>query len=597
MAVRRSAPAPMPNSFVASAMRLPQQGTSRPQIMQSWMEEAWYYYDTVPELRFVSNWVGSVMSRAILKVAVEEEDGVLRIEEDGPAADAMDSYFGSAEGRSSMLNGTGINLTVTGETYHVMIAETEQWYVLASGRVTRTGGGSSPLSKQKIYADYGDGKRLLTEDDLITRIWVPHPRDPLAADSPVRSNRGTLRELQRLNEHISAQLDSRLAGAGVMFMPSEIQFPVPEGMDPQATQADAFMQVLGETMMTPIKDRSSAAAVVPLIVTAPGEVLDKVKHVTFWTPLEDAVTGMRENAIKHLALGLDTPPEVLMGVSDANHWNAWLVDEAAVKSHLEPRLQVVASAITTSYLRPAIEGQVADAWRYHVIADTSSLRLRPDLTTQAIDLWDRGELSGAALRRETGFEPADAPTDEDVVQWLLKKVATGSTSPEQTIAALNRLGADLNLGLTDTTNKPAPDDLRIGTRPGTTTRAPQIEKALDRVEKIRRGEEKASAVVAACDALVYRALERAGNKLCDAKAKANGLGTVIPHERYLHASGPPDALLDGAWTTCAQVLDEVCEDPASVTTALDMYVRGLLTGQTPHTREAMRVALSAGGVL
>ena len=584
MAVRRKATPPVPTGFVASAVRLPGASAHGTRTHQAWMDEAWAFYDAVPELRYVANWVGNLMSRARLRVAVAEE-GALRVLTDGPAVEALDAYYGNPEGRSAMLQSSGVNLTVTGETYHVWTADDERWHVLASGRVTS--------DKNKVYADFGDGRRILTKDDLCVRVWVPHPRDPVNADSPVRSNRGTLREIQRLNEHISAQLESRLAGAGVLLMPSEMQFSAPEGSDPSDSQADHFMRVLADAMMTPIQDRGSAAAVVPIVVTAPGDVLDKVQHINFWSPLDEAVIGMRDNAVKHLALGLDTPPEVLTGMGNTNHWNAWLVDEAAIKSHLEPRLQVVTAAITSAYLRPAITGQVPDPSQFHVVADTSAIRLRPDLSRQAVDLYDRGELSGEALRRETGFTPVDAPEAAEAVRWLLKKVATGASSPEQSIAALRRLGADLGLlSISDSeADMQEPNDAtRTDTAPSRVRREPDIERA----ERRAQGQ---SALLAACDTLTLRALERAGNRLCDAKARANGLGQVPAHRRHLTATGNPDVLLEGAWSFCDDVLSPLTADVAKVTTVLDMYTRGLLVQHAEHSREGLHSALSAAGVL
>lgn len=580
MAVRKQRPVPpAPTGFVASAVRLPQVNKTMPRSTQAWMEEAWGFYDTVPELRYVANWVGNLMSRAELRVA-EEVDGELRVLTDGPAVEALDAYYGNFEGRAQMLQQTGVNLTITGEAYHLWMGGDDQWSVLSSGRVVQ--------DSRNVTVDTGNGRVPLQGSDLCIRVWVPHPRDPVAADSPVRSNRGTLREIQRLNEHISAQLESRLAGAGILLMPSEMQFSAPEGSDPQDSQADHFMRVLADAMMTPIQDRGSAAAVVPIVVTAPGDVLRNVQHINFWSPLDNAVIGMRDNAIKHLALGLDTPPEVLTGIADTNHWNAWLVDEAAIKSHLEPRLQVVTAAITAAYLRPALTGNVPDPDMFHVVADTSAIRLRPDLSTQAIDLYDRGELSGEALRRETGFELMDAPDDQEKIAWLLKKVATGSTSPEQSIAALRRLGADLGIvEITDQTNTEPPDHMRTDTEPDRVRREPDIDRAINRRDN--------AALYAACDALVLRALERAGNKLCDTKARQRGLHKVPPFERHVQATGSPDALLDGAWSTADHVLATVADNTSRVITALDMYVRGLLINQTPHSKDAMIAALQAGG--
>ena len=580
MARPRRVDPPIPNGFIASASRLPTVQRNYATSTEAWMSMGWEYYNTIGELRFIANWVGNVMSRAILRVVHKEENEFVPLTS-GPAAESLDAYFGGPQGQSQMLQATGVNLTIPGECYHVMLGADEEWVVLPSGAVTQ--------QDKQVYATYGGRRHDIGPSDLAIRVWVPHPRDPDVADSPVRSSLQTLSEIRRINEHVSSQLDSRLAGAGILFMPSEIQFAATQGTDPQSNQADAFMAVLGDVMTTGIKDRGSAAAIVPIVVTAPGDSLEKVQLLHFWTPLDAATISMRESAIRRLALGMDTPPEVLLGVSDTNHWGAWMVDEAAIKAHLEPRLSVVSHAITTAYLRPSLVDEVPDPENYYVMADTSQIRLKPNRSNEALELYDRAELSGDALRRETGFQPEDHQSDTEFMGWLLRKIATGSTSPEQTSAALKELGVNLfpDGQVPDGTNKEPPDAMR------TDTSRRRIRKPDKRVLDISQKDEPAepSALLAASEALVIRALERAGNKLCDAKARANGLGSVDPRLRYLQASGNVDNMLEGAWTSADVVLKDLHTDTPAVITLLDFYVRGLLTMKREHSRNALDALL------
>ena len=68
--------------------------------------------------------------------------------------------------------------------------------------------------------------------------------------------------------HISAQVDSRLAGAGILLVPTSATrgFKEAAGL-PENSEQDPFTEALMDAMITPITDRSSAAAVVPLLVT------------------------------------------------------------------------------------------------------------------------------------------------------------------------------------------------------------------------------------------------------------------------------------------------------------------------------------------
>ena len=581
----------VPTGFLASAVRLPTASRNMAGRAESWQAEAWNYWETVGELRYVATWIGNVMSRARLYAAHRDGRMIVPVAE-GPAAEAMDALYGGPQGQAEMLQAVGVHLTVAGEGYVVNRAEGDQWNTLAAGKVVQhPGGGKNP---PRLRADFGTeaGMTDLTPEDLVIRIWTPNPKDPTRPDSPVRANLSTLAQITAYDAHIAAQVRSRLAGAGVLFLSNEVQFPVPPGMDPAATQAQIFMALLGESMMTPIANPGDPSALVPIVAMVPTESLGKNEHLKFWTELDDAVVEMRDAGIKRLALGLDVPPEVLLGVADANHWNAWLSEESAVKAHLEPRLAVVAYALSTAYLRPALKGVVPDPDDWYVIADTSSIRMRPNRSTEAIELYDRGELSGTALRRETGFQPEDAPPVEEFIQWLLRKVATGSTSPEQTMAALDKLGAGLNLpgpGPGEE-NRPPPDDLRTDTRPELEQRLiPQRENATTRADRVPRSPE---GLAAACDALVYRALERAGNRLRNAHPRTD-TGAVTAADVYRTLSGDVDKLVEGAWECAPQLLAAYTDDLDSVVDTLDFYVRGLLASHRPHTRAVMEALLAS----
>lgn len=549
---------PQYTSLVASAVRLPQHTRNRVVQSESWQTDAWRLYDSVPELRFVANWKGNMASRARL-VMLTREEGKDRLLTSGPSVAALEAYFGGEQGHAEMQRLTGLHLTVAGECYHVYYGR--QWTVVAHDRVKQTG--------DMIRADLGDGwVDIKGGTDMVTRVWTPHPLDPYKADSPVRSNLSTLREIERSSQTVAAILASRLAGNGILMLPSDISFPPPENADPAASTADTFMQVLGEAMLTPIGEPDNPAAVVPIVVTAPGENIKEARHIRLSDELTEQVRLTRDNAVKRFALGMDIPAEVLTGMSNSNHWNAWLVDEAAVKAHIEPLLAVIANAVTTGFIWHAVDDATN---RDFVAADTAAIRLRPNRSREAIDLYDRGRLSSEALLRETGFDTTDAPRPVEFKEWLLTKIALGSTSPEQTQAAAEKLGASLDVAqvVPISTGKDRPDDLD--------NRRTVTRDARD------KGPQPPD--VAGLEALVFRALERAGNRL---RSKHSYRGDIEPHMLHLTLDPRPvEGLMEGAWSFAA----EVGLDP--YVPALDSYVRMLLSTSKPHTRERMLAALDA----
>jgi hypothetical protein len=581
---RQPEPAPQaPQGFVASAVRLPTISRRAAGQPQEWQARAWNYWANVGELRFTAQWIGNVLSRARLVAAKREGRMLVPIEGKDPAVEAMDALYGGPQGQSQMLSALGINMTVAGEGYIINLAKDDTWHTLATGRVTQLG----PKVLQANFGVEGDPRRL-TAQDLVIRLFTPTPTDPTMADSPTRAVLSSLGQIVAYDAHINAQITSRLAGNGILFMSNEVDFPAGPNDDPNSTPAQRFMSMLGTAMMTPIEDPSDPSALVPIVAMVPTDALGKNEHMKFWSDLDEAVIQMRDAAIKRFALGMDVPPEVLLGLADQNHWNAWLSEESAVKAHLEPRLGVIAHALTEQYLRLAIKGQVKNPEDYFVLADTSSIRMRPNRSTEALALYDKGELSGEALRRETGFQPEDKPDDTAFKQWLLRQIATATSSPEQSLAALKELGIDLGVTAISGENGGRADQLRLDTQADLPERRPP-----DRLEREARQRSDESRVfsgplAAACNVLVYRALERAGNKLKNMHPRTD-MTDVQAAAAYMTVTGDPDALLAGAWSCAEEVLSPYTDDVAGVVDTLDFYVRGLLASR----RAPSEVVLSA----
>lgn len=555
-------------AVVASASKIdgavPARGSKRTKITSyEWQERAWTWFDEIGEYRYAVAWVGNLLSKA--KLEVRKNGEVLT---SGPAFDALMQLFGGTSGHSEMLRQCGTHFTVAGEGYLIGQVNPDgsdgQWFIAAANEVSRVG----QSSRFKV------GERVL-ENPLVRRMWRPHPRRFDEPDSPSRAVLPILAEIDGLTKHVAAQIDSRLAGAGLLLLPQEITFPgTPtsegegedkvEGMD---QSLNGFLQVLMEAMVQPIEDRADPSALVPLLLQMPADQIKAVTHLKFWSELDQHAIELRTEAIRRLALGLDMPPEALTGTAEMNHWGAWQMEEAAIKSHTEPLLHVILSSLTTGFLRPyLIGGGVPDPETYEITADTSGMRLRPNRSKEAIELYDRGELSAEAARRENGFEDADAMKDDERVAWLRKKVATGSTTPDIVLAAL------VEAGVLPREISRLSDAKPVEARP-----TPSLE------EHPRRQEPDTidDAVVAAAEVLVFRALERAGNRL-KSKFSLKPAG-VAAHELYLHAgeltAKEIDDLLQDAWSTLSMFkLD-------GYHFALDNYARSLLRMQIPHTRE------------
>lgn len=117
--------------------------------------------------------------------------------------------------------------------------------------------------------------------------------------------------------------------------------------------------------------------------------------------------------------------------------SAWQLEEGAIKTHISSDVEVICAALTKGYLHPMLkaagESNVDD---FVVWYDTSELTSRPNKSDVSKDAYDRLEISGKAYRRELGFDEDDAPSDDDVKEQVLKKLALNPTGGMAALAEL-----------------------------------------------------------------------------------------------------------------------------------------------------------------
>ena len=198
---------------------------------------------------------------------------------------------------------------------------------------------------------------------------------------------------------------------------------------------------------------------------------------------------------------------MLLGTGDVNHWGAWQIEEAALKTHIEPLCEMITAALTEKYLWPVLEAMGQPTDFIAVAADTSDLRLRPDRSNEAFQMYDRLEIGGVGLRRETGFDEGDAPDPAELQAMLLQKVATGTATPDLAAAALAALGVPLTPAPSTVEGPAAPPE--VGPAP---VEPPAVEDNPDNTREPPALPAAASALMAAAWPLAHRAVERARNK-------------------------------------------------------------------------------------
>ena len=304
----------------------------------SWQSQAWQFYDSVGELRYVAQWISSALSRCALSASDVGDDGHPTGEtSDRVVIDTVAEIAGGPAGQAALLGRLATFLTVPGDGYVVILYRDgkEEWHVLSREEVKKRADGKVEV----LLA--GETIELDPATDSVTRVSRPHPRNARETDSPVRAALPILREIIRLGQHIETTAKSRLVGAGLLFVPNEMSLPQAGGPEGERVDSDApglppiapedytptvsatpsdLSDAIIETAGIAISDPGSAAAATPIVVGVPAEYIGNIQHMKFGLEWADTVLQLREAAIRRLALALDIPPEVMTGMGQSNHW-------------------------------------------------------------------------------------------------------------------------------------------------------------------------------------------------------------------------------------------------------------------------------------
>jgi hypothetical protein len=579
-AFRKSTPAPAPKrkTLVASAMRFDFSGAQSWDIIppgdRRWQVEAWRHYDQCGEMRYAVGWKGNACSQATLYAAdVDPNTGRPTGPTDNTTAQKIaDGVLGGPVRRPQHVRTMAVNLDVAGEVYVLVLAGDssipDEWLVISSTEMNMSG-------RTVEFTHPGTGKvRQLGQKDLMIRIWQPHPRLQLNADSSIRALLPDLREIEKTSQNIAARLDSRLASAGLLLVPDSMDV-VHGDDDPDAPQG--IMEGMARSMSASMQEPGSASAQVPIILMGDREDIAAITHIDFETKVSAEIIALRDSAIARFSTGMDLPREILEGMGKSNHWSSWQVEESTYKTHLLPLLDLISDALTTSYYLPAlVTARVPNPQQFMLAFDGSSLIGEPDPLAEGLELYDRGLITSEALLAITSTPEEYAPKGDEKLRALAERLVIAAPTliddPE-----LRRL-----LGFSEPSAAPVaavPSAQQSAVGPAEDTPATgQPDRPLT-----------ASAGFEAASLAVTFALERAGNRLLNTQRMKSDYANMARHE--LHLVLKPDVerygeLLADAWRHCpmlAQAYD------------LDAYTRALMAAGAPHSDENLRLWLARRG--
>ncbi|RFU83596.1 hypothetical protein DY218_27195 [Streptomyces triticagri] len=584
---------------------------------QPWQKEAWDLYDQVPEIHYGVGWRAAACSRARLYVGRLDPDGSSAPapvdSDETPGSDALLAPLldlaGGPLGHAQLIKRLTIHYDVPGESWLLGTAKGPEggnrWLLASNEEVTSTGGGELRVKDPDNPAEQIE---FVPGRDTIVQLWRPHPKDASQPDSPMRSLRGTAKELLDISAHIQATAESRLAGAGLLKVPDGVDLPNPQQSEgPNPLHANPFIAALLQAMAAPLKNRDDASAIVPIIATGNPDALKAMEHLSFATEFDAQARELREAAVRRLSIGMDIPPEILLGMGDSNHWSAWLTEESAIKVHIEPMLQVMCDALTTHWYRPTLTAmgiENPDDWV--VWYDIAGLKQRPNRTPEVAQAWRDGIVSDDTYRRELGLSGEDAPDAEEQRRRLLTEIARNN--PALAPAALTALGIPIDLAsvpaepaATLTRPNGAPPAGLPGPGGGGRGEPPALPSSTPEPADTRQAASLALTspdtwLTTCLDMAVRRALARAGQWLIHAtpRSRRQTLQRMPRHEVHVTLRADRDQLDDMLRDAFAEFHDATPNEPC-LHQAVDDYVRALLVAGQPHSRDHLPLLLRQSG--
>lgn len=555
-------------------------------LLQPWQAKAFAYYDLLGEIKFASQFYSRSISNLRLFIGKIGEDGEVEEIEDEPDIMAyLDRIRDPGGGRSNLLASYGRLMFLVGECM-LFVSENEdtgeeQWEMLSSDELKTVQGA---YVRMKAPSLVGEEFKLADDDEyepvdgtaVAYRLWRRHPRYSSLADSTMQGVLEICEELVLLTQAVRARARSRLAGSGILFLSEDFGTPPLEPVGDEDPMEDIFLEALTEAMTSPMLDEGTASAVVPLVVRGSTDAIkDGVRHVQVIDPTQlYPETGLREECIKRIAMGLDLPPEILLGVTDSNHWSAWVVQEETWKAHLQPIAQQLVDDLTSAYLRPALKAAGVQNWQeYCIDYDAAEIINHPDRTKDAKDLYDARCIGKSSLREAAGFDDDDAPTEEELNEMLGVAIRDASLAkfgiPAPRGGVIEPQAGELVDGKPGggTTGAPGSADQKKGPPENATEQPGKEQPTSGNVLGSMNGEALTAKILGAADLAMHRAREQAGNRLrsyakrdaeCLALIDGVRAGQVAPTlgpDRVRALKAPPERqLVEGAAVLLADAL-------------------------------------------
>lgn len=407
---------------------------------------AWKVYET-PEVRFAARQYANAFASAKLLIGRREvpwKDPVPIVTPksgaEEKAFELLESFAGGPVGQVELLDRMGVYFVVPGDMVlvgafdpaHIADNKFARWDVWSTTEV-RWNGMQMRIREHATE----DAWQVMPEYVKHLRVWNRHPRQGWLSDSPVLSSLEVLELISLYDDRLTAEVLSRLIGAGVWMIPQGMKLPTVTG---DTGGPEQFLKLLTEIASIAVKNRRSPAANVPVMIEAAAEDIEAASKgmLNFWSSFDEHIGDLQDRAIGRWATGVDLPAETMKGMSQATHWNASLISEDRVQSFIIPSLRRGTGNITVGWLRPALEQFGFNDRGIELWFDPSGIKTRVDLGEEAQWASDNFMIADQDTKYALGLSQMPEPTNEQIKRQMLLHMA--KSNPEFVPEILRELG-------------------------------------------------------------------------------------------------------------------------------------------------------------
>lgn len=409
-------------------------------------QQVWAYRRQVGELAHAIQFYENCFSRIRLTVAIEDDDGtrIPAFDENGApikvdgynpadALQAIRQLRSPIGGQQQLMRAIGGCLGGVGEGHLVgtksdRMKSGQSWEFLSPMEFYEPASSTTIGVVDNTAREYhrirvpGAAPEIFKGDQAaVARIWQPDREFSLLPWAAPLGMLDLFDELVLLTREVAGAVRSRLALAGILLVADDIDYEIAkdDNAEPESDEADPFTADLLRVASIAIKDKASAAGVVPLVVRVPpdrvGEGGDKqgFRLLTFNRDWDDAASSKREECVTRFAQGIDLPVEVVKGHMSTTFANAAQISADMYRLYIEPKVSIGVDGLTSGYLQSLIPG-----CPFVIHPDPTDLIVKPDQTADWKDAFDRYAISWSSYRTKLGASEKDAPDDDEIEKRL-----------------------------------------------------------------------------------------------------------------------------------------------------------------------------------